>query len=139
MTQIDFYLLSDPDAQRYLCRLAEKIYRLGHRIYIHTDTPQQAMLLDELLWRHDPASFLPHAVLEQADTVEDYPVLLGHADDPRIPADVMINLASEVAPFFSRFERVVELVANDDTLKQAARQRYKFYRERGYTLNTHNL
>ena len=42
MTRIDFYIVqhSEPSSrERFACRLAEKAYRLGHRIYIHTDTP----------------------------------------------------------------------------------------------------
>jgi DNA polymerase-3 subunit chi len=53
--------------------------------------------------------------------------------------DVLVNLASTVPAFFSRFNRVAELVGNDEAARAAARERYRFYQERGYTLNTHKL
>lgn len=139
MTQVDFYLLSNQDALHYLCRLTEKIHKLGHRLFIHAASADQAKQIDDLLWSYDPGSFLPHALITEADIIADYPVLIGHADDPRIPAEIMINLAPAVAPFFSRFERVAELVGTNEATRQAARERYRFYRERGYPLKTHNL
>jgi len=39
-------------------------------------------------------------------------------------------------PFFSRFRYLVELVGNDEDDKVAARQRYKFYRDRGYQVKS---
>jgi DNA polymerase IIIc chi subunit len=53
--------------------------------------------------------------------------------------DVMINLDQTVPAFFGQFERVAEIVSGDDTARDQARQRYKYYRDRGYTINTHNI
>jgi DNA polymerase-3 subunit chi len=52
---------------------------------------------------------------------------------------VLINLAAKVPSFFSRFERVAEIVTTDDQAKEQARDRYKFYQQRGYELETHKL
>jgi DNA polymerase-3 subunit chi len=52
---------------------------------------------------------------------------------------VLINLASEVPEFFSRFERLIECVDHEESVKAAGRQRFRFYREHGYPLNTHNI
>jgi len=41
-----------------------------------------------------------------------------------------------MATVFARFERLVEIVGTDEDNKALARQRYKFYKERGYPLNT---
>ena len=65
--------------------------------------------------------------------------MLGHAVEPDGPSDVLVNLANDIPAFFSRFNRVAELVAGDDTQREAARARYRFYKDRGYTLNTHKL
>jgi len=51
----------------------------------------------------------------------------------------MINLGLEVPPFFSRFERVLEMVDGDAVQRAKSRERYKFYRDRGYELSSHNL
>ena len=53
MTQVDFYVLKDDSALnrvQFACRLADKAYRLGHRVYIHTESAQQTRQLDDLLW-----------------------------------------------------------------------------------------
>ena len=53
--------------------------------------------------------------------------------------DVLINLAGSVPSFFGRFERVAEIVDQSDAQKQVARERYRFYRDRGYALQSHNV
>jgi DNA polymerase-3 subunit chi len=41
--------------------------------------------------------------------------------------------------FFSRFERVAELVSGDADVRQQGRKRYSFYKDRGYPLRTHEI
>jgi len=140
MTEVDFYVLdnSQPQARlRFACRLADKAYRLGHRIYIHTESAQQTLELDTLLWTFQQNSFVPHAVVQEAgDTAP--PVLISHDVEPDA-SQVLINLAADVPLFFSRFERVAELVNTDTTVRQQGRSRYSFYKERGYPLRTHEI
>jgi DNA polymerase-3 subunit chi len=141
MTRVDFYILQDSraDARHELtCKLAEKAYKQGHKVYINTASNQQLKLLDELLWTFRDGSFLPHDCYHAGDT-DDQPILLGHAIEPDGPDDVLVNLADDIPAFFSRFNRVAELVGGDDTQRESARDRYRFYKDRGYTLNTHKL
>jgi DNA polymerase-3 subunit chi len=141
MTQIDFYILQDsaPEACSQLaCRLTEKAYKKGHRVYIHAGSGEQLGQLDDLLWTFRAGSFLPHAIAQKNQT-EEQPILLGSDTEPQGMDDVLVNLASTVPAFFSRFNRVAELVGNDEAARAAARERYRFYQERGYTLNTHKL
>ena len=141
MTRVDFYIVdSDETASRSLtaCRLAEKAYTLDHQIYIHTANPSEATQLDELLWTYRAGSFVPHQRYE-TPSEQDCPVLIGHTDAPESINQVLINLDSAVPMFFSRFERVVEIVTQEETTRQQARERFKFYRDRGYDLHTHNL
>ena len=49
------------------------------------------------------------------------------------------NSRSNVPEFFTRFERIAEIVGGDEPSRQAARARFKFYRERGYPIETHEL
>jgi DNA polymerase-3 subunit chi len=140
MTRVDFYVLADstPQARPLLsCRLAEKAFKKGRRVFINTDSASQLKQLDDLLWTFRAGSFVPHAVY--TDDNGEQPVLLGHAVEPEGPHDVLVNLCSEVPAFFSRFERVAELVGGNEAERAAARERYRFYLDRGYTLNTHQL
>lgn len=141
MTQVDFYLLPDDSAQnrvRFACRLADKAYRLGHRVFIHTESAEQTRLLDELLWTFQQNSFIPHGIYQEADEAPA-PVLLAHDAEPDASSQVLINLAAEVPLFFSRFERVAELVNADTEIRRHGRSRYSFYKERGYQLRTHEI
>ena len=139
MTKISFYLL--PAAQnearlRFACRLAEKAFREGHGVYLHTDSDAQQAELDEMMWQFKPQSFLPHELLPQQTT--ETGVLIGQGD-PGLLHDVMINLAMDIPTFFSRFERVSEIVIEDDAMKAAKRENFRFYRERGYPSETHQI
>jgi DNA polymerase-3 subunit chi len=141
MTRIDFYLLennSPGGTDRVACRLAEKAYLLGHRIFIHTTSPAHTTALDQLLWTFKQNSFVPHAV-HPVDDTQAPPVLLGHESGPDSHTDVLINLSGSVPGFFSSFERVAELVGPEAAQRGLARERFRYYRERGYELSTHNL
>ena len=140
MTLIDFYIMSDqkPDArQRLACKIAEKAYKKGHKIYIHTESEQQSNSMDKLLWTFRGGSFIPHSITNKDKT--GAPVLIGHDSEPECIPDVLINLSHEVPGFFSRFERVAEVITEDAEQKKKGRERYKFYRDRGYELRNHNL
>jgi len=141
MTQIDFYLLGSAgqNAQlNYACRLAEKAYRKGRQIYILTDSEQATRLLDDQLWTFKDDNFVPHEPYN--DKGENMaPIVIGHNSEPKTPSDVLINLTSEVPLCFSSFERVAELVDAEESKRHNARERYRFYRERGYELKTHKL
>jgi len=141
MTEVDFYILKDKSPQagmQFVCRLAEKIFKGSHEVYINTDSEQQLKQLDDLLWTFRQGSFLPHAVYASGNP-ETTPVLLGHATEPDGPSDVLVNLAEDIPAFFSHFSRVTELVSGDDTQRETARTRYKFYKDRGYTVRSHQL
>lgn len=141
MTRIDFYVSKDTDpAARHIlaCRIAEKAYKLGNRIHIHTDSTEQTQLIDDLLWTFRNGSFLPHQKNTDADD-SNTAITIGNDKDLDSEADVLINLAQDIPSFFSHFERVVELVDDDPQYKLQARARYKFYRDRGYDLKTHKL
>lgn len=141
MTRVDFYILQDSRADarhQFTCKLAEKAYKQGRKVYINTASDQQLKQLDELLWTFRDGSFLPHERYN-AGELDEQPILLGHGIEPDGPDDVLVNLADDIPVFFSRFKRVAELVGGDDAQRESARDRYRFYKDRGYTLNTHKL
>ena len=164
MTRIDFYILAESDPQSralFACRLADKAYRMNKPIYIHTESAQQAAHMDDLLWTFSQGSFLPHALSHQI-TGDDMipPIIVGHSSElPTTHTDVLvsreagcrerpviqpnaallINMASDVPLFFSHFERVAEIIDQNPAQKQAGRERYRFYRDRGYDLQSHNI
>ena len=141
MTRVDFYVLDSTSPQardKLVCRLTEKAYSLDHTIYIHADTSEQAQHLDNLLWTYRDGSFIPHQLHDEHQS-ETCTVIIGHNHEPESHSEVLINAGNEVPMFFSRFERVAEVVTQDEQQRNYARERFKFYRERGYELETHNL
>ena len=135
--RVDFYLLKDtaPRARaRFACRLAEKAFGLGQRVHIHCGDATEVEQLDALLWTFRDRAFVPHA----ADG-SDEPVVIG-SDEPRGPGrPMLINLAAEVPEWYARFERVAEIVTDEDAEKAAGRARYRRYREHGHAPETHEL
>ena len=140
MTRVDFYVL--PQAEHSVditaCRLTEKAYAMGHKVLLHVASPERAATVDNLLWTFRQGSFVPHD-LYQRDREPGTPVVVGHDPDPTLEPDVLINLCPEVPLFFSRFERVIEIVGADPEARDSSRARFRFYRERGYPLHTHKL
>ncbi len=141
MTRVDFYLLdhaTEGGRDAAVCKLTHKAFRLGHRIYILTGDHDSAQRLDRLLWTFSAGSFIPHG-LSARPADADLPVLIGHDEPPPAYEDVLISLAPQVPECFSRFQRVAEVVHGGDDEKTLARERFRFYRDRGYALHTHNL
>ena len=141
MTRVDFYLTgetSNTDKDLAVCKLTHKAFHLGHEVYILTASPEESAQLDRLLWTFSAGSFIPHAV-DTGQAEKKYPVLIGEHEPPESWQDVLISLTATVPECFSRFSRVVEVVGSTPEGKQQARERYRFYRERGYRLHTHNL
>lgn len=140
MTRVSFYILkqSGEAAQlSFACKLTEKAHSESRTVYLHAQAGVCAQL-DALLWTFRQGSFVPHAQAAEAQNDIQTPVIIGHdAQPPAHLNDVLINLAADVPPFFSSFERAIEIVTPDN--KEPARQRYKFYADRGYELETHNI
>ncbi len=141
MTRVDFYILSEQanrTADQILCSIAGKAWKQGSGVYIHTDSADHSSRIDNFLWTFKDTSFLPHGLIDQTNS-EKTPILIGHQDPPKDLHDVIINVTQDVPLFFGRFDRLIEIVDQNSEGRNQARERYRFYQERGYTLNTHNL
>ncbi len=148
MTRIDFYLLPDLrlDArERFAARLAAKAFRQGHRSLIQLADEAALERLEGLLWEEPRGAFLGHVRMNDALAART-PVVLAAAaelaamDPAALPThDLLINLELEVPARFAAFDRVAEIICQDETVRSAGRASYRFYRERGYPLHHHDL
>lgn len=139
MTQIDFYILkgdSHGSRQAFACRLAEKAYAQGHRLYIHLENEDQLRDMDDLLWTFRQGSFLPHA--RYPDDTGSAPILLGHGEPPA-DTELLLNLGREAPAFYPRFKRILEVVDSDVQQIADGRARFRYYRQQGEAPDTHNL
>lgn len=140
MTQVDFYILPSAELSARLmfaCKLTEKAWRLGHRIYLYCQDEVQCQALDQSLWQFRAEAFVAHTLSH--DNPEDAAVVIGHSEPPASHADLLINLSTEIPAFAARFRRIAEVVIEEPASRQAAREHFRFYREQGYALQDHRL
>jgi len=137
MTRVEFYSSPEPKLQ-VACRLAAKAVRHKSRVVIYAPDGEIARRLDRLLWTYQAVGFVPHCMAFHALASETPVVITGEAAEmPHY--QVILNLHSDSPPSFSRFERLIELVGDGESDRQLARERYRFYRERGYEISHHEL
>ncbi len=143
MTRVDFYLLNtrEPQARRvFACKLAEKAWRLGLKVYVQTGSASESRIMDDLLWTFRHGSFVPHALAEgTAEELADAPVAIGHDVPPEGFSDLLVNLGAQTLPQLNRFSRLAEVVDQDENLRQQGRLRFRQYRDQGLELETHHI
>jgi DNA polymerase-3 subunit chi len=144
VTRVDFYVLSDaaPDARlRVACRLIEKAFEGGLRVYVQTSSLEEAQRLDELLWTFNDRAFIPHEVIEDGSPIthERTVILIGLGAPPSTHRQLLMNLTTALPVEIDSVERIAEIVDVDPENKRRSRERYKAYRELGCALESHNL
>ena len=137
MTTIDFYT-HVADRLAVAARIVAKAYASHRNVRVLTPDRASTDALDRLLWMQTALSFLPHCRMDSA-LAADTPIWIDETAEHNGPCAVLVNLNADPPPFFSRFERLAEIVGKDESDIAAARERFRFYRERGYELRTHNL
>jgi DNA polymerase-3 subunit chi len=136
MTQIDFYINVENKLQT-LCALAAKALAKNVRMMILAPDAQTTEHVDKLLWSQPSIGFLPHC-RAQHRLAPVTPIILDHMTEPVVHEQVLVNLCGESPALFSRFERLIEIVSLDEADRELARHRYRFYRDRGYDIRTHD-
>ena len=140
MTRVDFYILPETDSEarlRFTCRIVEKAWKQGHQVFIATADAVQAEQLNRILWAFKPESFVPH----HRQDIDQIPstIAIGSATECGDHHDLLINLCAEIPLYFSRFQRLIEVVCQQDHILSATRQHFAFYRERGYPIKSHDM
>ncbi len=137
MTQIDFYFNVE-NKLHTACALSGKAYARGLKVLAFCADAEASQKFSRMLWTAPAISFIPHCA--PADPLAAVtPVIIDH-EGLSLPHDqVLINLRAEWPPFFSRFQRLVEIVSLDEEDCGSARGRFRFYRDRGYAIQTHDL
>lgn len=140
MTQVDFHIIPVFQAEEryaYAARLVAKAMRHRHRVLLAVDDEASARALSEALWSATPESFIAHSLLEAGQSEET--VQIGWLNHPGSHHEVLVNLATDIPEYFSRFERVFEVVSQDPAILKQTREHYRFYQDRGYPLSRHDL
>jgi DNA polymerase-3 subunit chi len=141
--RIDFLVLADADPRERLraaCRIAEEIYDEGGRLTVRVSALDEAAALDELMWTFSERSFIPHAQWPAEPSAREHAAVLIASDSlPDTHRDALINLGTSLPPDYASYGRVVEIVGGSEACKQAARARWRAYREAGLDPQSRNL
>ena len=138
MPQVDFYVLPETTSEArwlFACRLIEKVQRLDMDILVTLDNQQEAEAFDELLWTFKPESFIPHQLLGEKSGQVD----IGYGNNPGDHQGLLINLSGQIPEYFSRFQRLSEIVVQEPASLALSRERYSFYKSRGHSLETRKI
>jgi DNA polymerase-3 subunit chi len=124
----------------HACRVIRKALGNGRTVLVFSRDAQQLARLDSALWTFSALDFLPH-VYADSELAPSTPVWLSMT--PVQDRDLLLLLDDEPAPdfehWFERFERVIEIVSNEDEDRARARVRFKAYRERGFEPRSYEI
>jgi DNA polymerase-3 subunit chi len=137
MTKVDFYTGSE-DKLRTACQLSHKAMQNGVRVLLYTPDADCTEALDKLLWQYPATAFIPHCRGADADAA-DMPVIVDHETQALPHSELLISLHPASPPFFTRFERVIEIVGQDEEDVRLGRERFGYYRDRGYQMRHFDL
>lgn len=139
MTKVDFHVIREPAriaAPMLVCRLVQEHHRAGRNVYIRAANGKQASALDDLLWTFDQGGFIPHH--RAGDEQTPAPVVIGE-NLPENAPEILINLAPGIPENCQRFPWIVEVVDPAHKETQAARERYRRYREMQCEISTQDV
>jgi len=128
MTDVSFYKLSGnlQVALALVCQLAQKALKSNQQVLCLVDNNETAEQLNKMLWDFQASA-------------EQTPIAITVDSNPADHHSILINLQAEIPTWFSRFERVMEIIYQQPEYEQAKRDNFKFYKERGYPLSFHDL
>lgn len=137
MTSVSFYKLSGDlqVALALVCQLTQKAINANQQVLCLVPDQDTAQQLDKLLWDFQASAFVAHGL-----GTEHLPIAISADNsDPGEHHGILINLQGPIPTWFSRFERVMEVIYPEPDYEQTKRDNFKFYKERGYSLSFHDL
>lgn len=139
--RVDFYILQgEANRELFACRLCEKAYKQQLGVYLQAESQQHAQQIDNLLWTFNDGGFVPHQLINEimpAGSLQ--PALIGWTQTPPSDYSLLINLTEAIPSFYAQFERIAEIVNQQEHIRQAGRQRYTQYRDHDCELQHHEL
>ena len=146
MSQVVFYVFATEEKSNsvaisahfaHACRIAAFFYAQNKKVFIHTDSKEDAFAVDEYLWQFDGDSFVPHNLLGEGPKFGTPVEISWQA--PLHPRPILINLSQKTPDFAINFQHIIDFVPFLEPQKIAARIRYSTYKKMGLTLSTQNV
>jgi len=134
MTEVRFYHLRHKKLEDALPTILEKALERGMRIIVMSGDEKQLKNLNSHLWTYQDHSFLPHGMANDG-SVSLQPIYLTCEDENPNKADLLISVYSATSEKMADYELCCEVFDGlDQDEVQAARQKWKRYKEAGYKL-----
>lgn len=140
--RVDFYVLSGIEERPRLkvaCRIAERAYLAGDRVFVWLDEASTLERFDDLLWTFADRGFVPHEIFQNEAQWQDTPVLVGCDTQPQQSYGVLINLGNTIPASAAHAASIAEVIDAHEVRRQAGRTRFRQYRDRGVSPTTHNM
>ncbi|MFC7462145.1 DNA polymerase III subunit chi [Hydrogenophaga defluvii] len=141
MAEVAFHF-NVPERTAYTCRLLRKVWRSGQRAHVAVDAAA-LHALDMALWTFAAEEFLPHATHHApAHVLTRSPVVLADESVAAPTGTIWVNLLPHVPEAWLAAppgQRIIEVVTQDETDRQGARQRWRLYAGQGHQLVRHDL
>jgi DNA polymerase-3 subunit chi len=139
LTEVAFHF-GAPDRLAYTCRLLRKATASGARLLVRS-SPADSTALDAALWGLTPTDFITHCDASAAQEMRSRSSVLLLSPNAELDTSfpILVNLSDDVPEGFEQFQRVIEVVSTDEQDRNLARQRWKHYTGRGYTITRHDL
>lgn len=139
MTEIAFHV-NAPDKLDYACRLLRATQKKSAQVLVLGQIDALKSLSSKL-WAMSATEFLPHCLADAtAEIIAHSPIVLSaELPNSATESQVLLNLGAVLPAGFERFERLIELVGQDEADLQAARIRWKHYKDRGYALSRYDV
>ena len=139
--RVDF-AFGAPNRLRTTCDVVRKHYLAGRQLIIYHTDQRELQRLDRMLWGFEPTAFIPHLMCDDPLASQTPVLLCANAEQLNSLAQTtswLINLDPAGPPLPTPFERILEIVSNQDQDKLTARQRWRLYQRHDYDLRAHNL
>lgn len=137
MTQIKFFHGAHDRLQSIVVWLG-RAGSEGRQVLVYVPIGERCEQLNRLLWTHPATGFAPHCRAKDKLATET-PIILATDLDTPPHDDCLLNLSNEIPPGFSRFQQLIEIISVEDEDRLPGRERFRFYRERGYPLENHDI
>ena len=137
MTQVFFYH-GAADKIAAACALLSGAYAKKKPMLVFAPEKEIANSVDRMLWTNPALSFVPQCRADSPLAAET-PILITYSLETLPQDERLMNLSQIVPPGFSRFQSLIEVVGQADDERAAARDRVKFYKDRGYEVSYFDL
>lgn len=143
-TAVNFYILPDSDLDKrlhFVFRLVEKAFAQHLPTLIIAADDVQLQDINQLIWRAQPSSFIPHEMIDEELVAPLPSILLTDSVSKIAPLDfspqVVIDLSHEATPL--SFPKIMLVANQHEEVLANARMKYQSYANFGIKPTVHKL